>query len=296
MNLQQIEYFKIIAETKNFSTAAVLASVSQPALSKAISKLETELKVPLFERNGRNIKLTGFGEAFLKHATMALAEIEKGTRELKEMSSPDKGTISIASTYCIGTHFMPFIISDFLSSCPDAKFQFNHESIPDILKNLKEGKIHLGFYDRIDDIHLDDIHLNDEIESIAIKKEEYVLIVSKKHPIANQEEVSLKDLKDESFIVVSEGDKDKKLSHSEFLEYTPKISLKPNQISMLGGLVAAGAGITIVSNTPLINTNRVSIIKIKEDIGHKTIYMGWLKDSYMSPSTEKFRDHVLSSI
>lgn len=291
MNLQQLEYFKIIAETKNFSTAAVLVSVTQPALSKAISKLETELKVPLFERNGRNIKLTGFGEVFLKHATVALLEIEKGIRELKDLASPDKGTISIASTYCIGACFMPFIISDFLSCYPESKFQFNHESIPDILKDLKEGKIDLGFYDDIDDIHV-----NDEIESIPIKKEEYVLIVPKRHALSNQEEVSLKDLKDESFIVFCEENKDKKLSYTEFIEYTPKISLKPNQISMLGGLVAAGAGITIVSNTPLINTNRVSIIKIKEDIGHKTIYMGWLKNSYISPSTEKFRDHVLSSI
>jgi DNA-binding transcriptional LysR family regulator len=291
MNLQQLEYLKIIAETKNFSTAAVLASVSQPALSKAISKLETELMVPLFERNGRNIKLTCFGEVFLKHATIALSEIEKGTRELKDMASPDKGTISIASTYCISTYFMPFIISDFLSCCPDAKFQFNHESIPDILRDLKEGKIHLGFYDDIDDISV-----NDEIESIPIKKEEYVLIVPKKHHLSNQVEVSLKDLKDESFIVFSDGNKDKKLSYSEFIEYTPKISLQSNQVSMLGGLVAAGAGITIVSNTPLINTNTVSIIKIKEDIGHKTIYMGWVKDSYMSPSTEKFRDYVLSLV
>jgi DNA-binding transcriptional LysR family regulator len=291
MNLQQLEYLKIIAETKNFSTAAVLASVSQPALSKAISKLETELKVPLFERNGRNIKLTCFGEVFLKHATIALSEIEKGTRELKDMASPDKGTISIASTYCISTYFMPFIISDFLSCCPDAKFQFNHESIPDILRDLKEGKIHLGFYDDIDDISV-----NDEIESIPIKKEEYVLIVPKKHHLSNQVEVSLKDLKDESFIVFSDGNKDKKLSYSEFIEYTPKISLQSNQVSMLGGLVAAGAGITIVSNSPLINTNTVSIIKIKEDIGHKTIYMGWVKDSYMSPSTEKFRDYVLSLV
>ena len=55
MNLQQLEYFKIIAEVENFTKASNLLSVSQPALSKAISKLEEELGVPLFEKSGRNI-------------------------------------------------------------------------------------------------------------------------------------------------------------------------------------------------------------------------------------------------
>jgi Transcriptional regulator len=289
MNLQQLEYFKKIAETENFTTAATLASVTQPALSKAISKLEAELNVPLFERNGRNIKLTSFGEAFLKHANVALLEIEKGIHELEDMVNPDRGIISIASTHCIGTYFMPFIISDFLSCCPNTKFQFNHESTREVLSDLKDGKIDLGFYDKIDYING-----HTEIKSIAVKKEEYVLIVPKNHPISNQTEVSLKDLKEESFIVFNQGTKDTMVSYSQFIGYTPKVSIEPNEVSMLGGLVAAGAGITIVPNTPLLNTNTISIIKIKEDIGYRTIYMGWLKDSYISPVAAKFRDYVIS--
>ena len=60
MNLQQLEYFKVIAETKNFTEASNILSVTQPALSKAISKLEEELDVKLFQREGRNIKITKF--------------------------------------------------------------------------------------------------------------------------------------------------------------------------------------------------------------------------------------------
>jgi len=290
MNLQQLEYFKKIAETKNFTTAATLASVTQPAISKAISKLEAELNVPLFERKGRSVTLTSFGKAFLKHASLALLEIDKGINELQDMVTSDKGIISISSTYCISTYFMPFIISDFLTSYPDTKFQFNYESIPRILADLKEGKIDIGFYDNIDDIHE-----HAEIISIPVKKEEYVLIVPKNHPLSNETVVSLKDLKNESFIVFCEENKDKLLSYSEFIDYTPKIFLQPNQASMLGGLVAAGAGITIVPYTPLINLNTLSIVKIKEDIGYKTIYMGWLKDSYMSASAQIFRDYVIST-
>jgi DNA-binding transcriptional LysR family regulator len=188
MNLQQLEYFKKISETENFTTAAALASVTQPALSKAISKLEAELNVPLFERNNRTVTLTSFGKAFLKHSNLALLEIEKGIHEVQDMVYPDKGIISIASTYCISTYFMPFIISDFLTSCPDTKFQFNYESIPIILNDLKDGKIDIGFYDNVDEIHA-----HAEIISIPVKKEEYVLIVPKNHPLSNETDVSLRD-------------------------------------------------------------------------------------------------------
>lgn len=59
--------------------------------------------------------------------------------------------------------------------------------------------------------------------------------------------------------------------------------IQPSEAIMLECLVAAAAGISIVPNTPHINTNAVSIIKIKENYKDKFIYMGYLKDSYMSP-------------
>lgn len=291
MNLQQLEYFKIIAEVENFTTASNLLSVSQPALSKAISKLEEELEVPLFEKNGRNIKLTHFGKMFLSHTNVALLEIEKGVKELKDIINPSTGSISISSTSSIGTYFMPFIISNFLTSNPNTKFQFSHESVKNIICNLKSRKIDLGFYECIDTLNIPH-----EIESIPIKKEEYVLIVPKNHHLSNRNEVSLKELENESFVSFCEGNKDNMISYFKSLGYTPKISIRPSDSSMLESLVAAGGGISIVPNTPFINTNTVSILKIEEEIKDKIIYMAWLKNSYMSPSAKVFKDYVTSFV
>ena len=291
MNLQQLEYFKIIAEVENFTTASNLLSVSQPALSKSISKLEEELEVPLFEKNGRNIRLTHFGKIFLSPTNTALLEIEKGVKELKDIINPNTGSISISSTSSIGTYFMPFIISNFLNKNPNTKFQFSHDSVKNIICNLKSKKIDLGFYECIDTINLPH-----EIESIPIKKEEYILIVPKNHHLAKKSEVSLKELENESFVASCLENKDKLLSYSDFFGYTPKISIRPSESSMLEGLVAAGAGISIVPNTPFINTNTVSILKIKEKIKDKTIYMGYLKNSYMSPIAKIFKDYIIYSV
>lgn len=294
MNLQQLEYFKTVAETENFTKASKLLLVTQPALSKSIAKLEGELKVPLFEKSGRNVKLTRFGKLFLVHAERALVEIEKGIKELDEMVSDTTGTVSISSTSRVGAYFMNFIISDFLNDNPNVKFQFNQQSATEIIEDLKKGKIDIGFYDN----HTEPIW-DINIESIPIKKQEYVLIVPKNHKLAGRGEVSLKELENESFIAFCEGSKERILSCTDALGYTPKISIQPkgaNIGSVIEGLVSAGAGISVVPDSPTINTNTLSKINIKETIKERIIYMSYLKNSYTPPIAKLFRDYILEYV
>ena len=291
MNLQQLEYFKVIAETENFTTASNILLVTQPALSKAISKLEEELNVPLFEREGRNIKITKFGEVFLKYAESALNDIERGIEKIQDMKKNNDRVISVSSTYCIGATFMPFLISNFLNDNMQTKFNFNNQTTEEILKDLKYGKIDFGFFDSIESISN-----YPEIEVALVKKEEYVLIVPKNHHLSNKEDVYLKDLKEENFIIYNNKDNEKKISYAELIGYTPKISVEPTEASMLAGLVSAGAGIAIVINTPMINTNKISKLKINDEIGYNKIYMGWNKEAYISKSADEFKEYVISNI
>ncbi|MBS2905058.1 hypothetical protein KFV96_28500, partial [Klebsiella pneumoniae] len=89
---------------------------------------------------------------------------------------------------------------------------------------------------------------------------------------------------------------DKKISYSEFIGYTPKISAEPTEATVLSGLVAAGAGIAIIINTPILDTSRLSVIKIKDDIGYKSIYMAWNKNAYMNNAKKEFKDYALKLI
>ena len=288
MNLQQLEYFKVIAETKKITAASKELSISQPALSKAISKLEEELDVKLFERDGRNIKITKYGEVFLKYAESALADIDRGIKKIEGMKAGNDQVISVAATNCIGISFIPFVISEFLNQHGHIKFNFNIRDIDDLLNDLRYERIHLGFFDKTECVDK-----YPEIETVLVKKEEYVLIVSKNHYLAKKEEVYLKDLKEEYFIAYGGKNPSKKVSYTELLGYTPKISVEPSEDNMLTGLVAAGAGIAIVLNTPMINTNKISIIKIKDDIGYKNIYMGWNKKIGLPTNSNQFKDYVI---
>ena len=289
MNLQQLEYLKGIAETKSFTLAAEYAHVTQPALSKAISKLEEELGVTLIKRDVRDINLTEFGEIFLKHGKSALSSIKDGIKEIEDLKKKNENNIYISSTPCISASFIHFVISDFLNLYNGTKFQFSNESTKNILHNLNNNKIDIGFFESIENI--EDFR---EVEFEKIKKEKYVLVVPKNYHLASKHEVSLKDLKDEFFIMVDEY-KNKIVKYHEKIGYIPKILVQPKEAGVMGVLVlvAAGAGVTILPNTQMINVDKISILNIKEDIGYKTIYMGWNKHKSEVAIVKNFKEFVI---
>lgn len=84
MNLDYLRYFVKLAEVRHYTRAAEQLCISQPSLSHAIRQLETELGVPLFEKNGRNTALTRFGTDFLSCAQRTLAALDDGVTALQK--------------------------------------------------------------------------------------------------------------------------------------------------------------------------------------------------------------------
>ena len=74
MTLHQLQYFRVMAETLHYTKAAKILHISQPSLSYALSQLESELGVPLFQKVGKRIYLTSFGKAFKKSNENILSE------------------------------------------------------------------------------------------------------------------------------------------------------------------------------------------------------------------------------
>ncbi|MFQ9749348.1 MAG: LysR family transcriptional regulator [Anaerobutyricum soehngenii] len=83
MNLFHLRYFETLARTEHYSKAAEILSITQPSLSYAISTLESELGIQLFEKRGRNIVLTKYGKAFYSNVKEILASLDNAVRDIK---------------------------------------------------------------------------------------------------------------------------------------------------------------------------------------------------------------------
>lgn len=84
MNLSYIRYFVELAHVQHYTNAARNLNITQPSLSHAISQLEEELGVMLFEKNGRNTELTAFGREFLACAERSLGTLDAGVESIKK--------------------------------------------------------------------------------------------------------------------------------------------------------------------------------------------------------------------
>ena len=113
MNLSQLYYFRKLAELEHYGKASEELFITQPSLSNSIGNLEKELGVPLFERVGRNVRLTSYGAEFNEHVCVALSEIDKAIDLMKLYSSGLSGQIRIGAVISIQRNFLPLLLSSF---------------------------------------------------------------------------------------------------------------------------------------------------------------------------------------
>jgi LysR family nitrogen assimilation transcriptional regulator len=122
MDLKQLEYFRHVAELGSFTRAAAFLSVVQPALSRQVRQLETELGQTLFERNGRGVVLTGAGTRLLEHARGILTQIGRARQELEDQRKGDYGHFALGLPPSLGRSVTVPIVKAFARQLPNARF------------------------------------------------------------------------------------------------------------------------------------------------------------------------------
>ena len=148
MDILRLRYFRAVAQTENISQAAEKLLISQPALSKAISLLEDEVGVALFQRSGRRIALNEYGHAFLKYAELAIDAVDRGVSAVREIENPSTAPIRL-QTNITGELYLIELIRSFRRAHPGATFE--------VIKNYTKSKF---LYDCDLYIHAVNIPLN----------------------------------------------------------------------------------------------------------------------------------------
>ena len=140
MDLLQLRYFQAVARHQHVSRAAAELHVAQPALSRAIARLEAELGVPLFDRRGRRVRLNRFGAMFLARASQALGELDQGQHELRDAAGLAQGTVAVAAETL---RTLSGLIAGFLAGHPDVSFRLYQSPAPVMAAQLQAGEVDL---------------------------------------------------------------------------------------------------------------------------------------------------------
>jgi LysR family hydrogen peroxide-inducible transcriptional activator len=239
MELSQLRYVLAVAETGNFTRAAIRSHIAQPSLSQQIIKLERELGHKLFHRLGRKAVLTDAGTAFLERARRILFEVEDATKQLGDSPTFER-KITVGAIPTLAPYLLPGLIERCRRRNPNLQVNIREDFKTTLIAEMLEGKLDLAL-----------VSLPIEEASIQVEvlwKEPLVLVVAKGHPLAKKERVTAADLPEESFILLGSSSslaaQVRRFCGDHHFE--PKIGSRCGQIATVKAMVGIGAGISIL--------------------------------------------------
>ena len=289
MNLNHLHYFEVLAQTEHYTQAANQLNITQPSLSHAIAALEKELGIYLFEKQGRNIKLTKYGKLFYDYVHKGLHEISMGEKRIKEMSSANSGWIDLAFIYTLGSHYVPKLIHDFLGvhENRDIKFSLKQGNTTEILQGLKDEKYDIAFCSFVEN--------QPDINFLPIAQEELVVIVSKSHPLALRDEIDLIQIQNEKVVYYDSQSGIRPLIDSLFkqIHVQPDVICEVEEDSAVLGLVDINYGVAVVPDIPMINNFNLKKLRIVNPPHERYIYLATVKNRYLPPAVHTFCNFIV---
>jgi DNA-binding transcriptional LysR family regulator len=193
LNTTQIECLLALASTLNFTKASEMVHMSQSSLSKTIATLEDELELTLFTRNKRSVKLTHCGEVFVKELTYINCLYKKAITKAHNVEAGVEGDLTLGYHGVAMFNSMPKLLEAFKTSYPHINLEIKDCSLSFRSETLfKEG---------VDICILPDFQSKsfNKINKKLIYTDDICVVLSKNHPLANKSEISIKELKNESF-------------------------------------------------------------------------------------------------
>ena len=285
ITLKEIKYFVAVSEELNFRKAAKKLNISQPPLSKQIKVLEEKLNLRLFERSKRGVKITLAGNDFLKNCYDIKFKINNSIESAKKIDKGELGNLKIGFSTLASFFILPKTISNFLKIYPNVELQLKEMRTEKIITDLKEKKIDIGFAGKK--------VVDKDIKSLSLFSEDIVLALNKKNKLKNKKKISVKDIKNEKFILFPKS-KGSLGIYDKIIEFCKKANFKPTviqeayEIEVILGLVSGGLGVALIpENSGLIKLNNVIIKKFSEKSPTSEIYL-IMRNFDLNPLTNNF--------
>ncbi|MEC0310903.1 LysR family transcriptional regulator [Paenibacillus lautus] len=284
MELLQLKYFQTAARMQHITKAADYLHISQPALSKMIASLEAELGTKLFDREPKRIRLNHHGALFLHQVDIALKAIEDGKLQLQDLVGAAGPYIALDVR--VSSHLLPDLLADFRKECPHAEFHL-----------LQHSESYTGIT-KFDLCLSDAVSLPQGTASVLLLKEDIYVAVPTTHHLANRGHIGIRELKDESFIMLPRGKSLRETTDAfcRLAGFIPKIRYESDDPATVRGLIRAGQGVAFFPSITWGGSNgsEVVLLRLEENWCNRSIALSWPQGRYITHTAVQFRDFVVN--
>lgn len=263
IDFRHLETFCRVADLKNFSRAADDLLLTQPTVSGHILSLEKSLSLRLFDRTGRETRLTKAGEVFLRYASKLLTIRKDLLNALSEFSQGIRGELSLGASTIPGEYLLPRLMGDFREGHPHFTLSLKIADTKEIIQDVLQGHVELGMIGA--KVNHPSLHYE------RYEEDEIIVVAPSDHPLARKKRAGFEDLLKEPWIIREEGSgtqmaienalRKKRKSLKEF-----NVVMEMGSTSSMKEGVKAGLGLAFISERAVeeeLNQGRFSRIAVE---------------------------------
>ena len=287
MNYNVLRYFSVLAQVEHYTVAAARLGISQPSLSSAIHNLETELGgVKLFEKAGRNIRLTEEGKFYREKVDAALNELHSASLMLRDskISAPVVIRMGVVSGTLDG--LVATEIARYSQSNKRIRFHLTESSAGNLMDLVRQEKLDMAIVDATD--------RDRSLHFRKLSQRDFCIAVPESHPLAHCEFLSPQDVVHEPQIVFNY---DVGKSFKEWATGTPtdeSVICTVDTAQSALDLVAAGLGIAFIPDECVQQRPNIRFIPLKN--WHQALYMCILYDKWLEPPVWNFVELLVKNM
>jgi DNA-binding transcriptional LysR family regulator len=284
LDINQLEVLIAIAQEKSFSRAAERLHRTQPAVSQAIRRLETEIGEPLFDRSSKDGTMTAAGRVLLGHAQQMLNLRQSAHAAIKELKGLQRGKLSLSANEYTVMYLLPLL----------PVFRARHPHIKVEVKRSLASRISSEILARETEIGIVSFKPSDPaIATVAVLTDELALIVPLNHPLAARKVVSVRELGAESFIAhnVPSPYRERVVRTFEKFRTPLNISLEMPTLEAIKRFVESGMGVALIPRLTAqaeIARGQVAALTVREMKLERRLYLVYRKSATLSHAARAF--------
>ncbi|WP_050463546.1 hydrogen peroxide-inducible genes activator [Herbaspirillum autotrophicum] len=299
MTLTELKYIVAVAREKHFGHAAEACFVAQPTLSVAIKKLEDELGVVIFERGGTEVSVTPLGSQIVAQAERVLEQ----TAAIREIANQNKdplcGPLRLGIIYTIGPYLLPSLVKTMIETVPQMPLILQENFTTRLIELLRQGELDAAIMALPFPEH--------GLEVQPLYDEEFVIALPKQHKWANRSEISAKELKTETMLLLGNGH----CFRDQVLEVCPEMSrfstagdgiartFEGSSLETIRHMVSSGIGITVLPQASVQDMHTkdgmVRYVPFTKPAPSRRVVIAWRKSFTRNAAIEAVRKAVMSS-
>ena len=281
MTLTELKYIVAVAREKHFGRAAEACFVSQPTLSVAIRKLESELEVKLFERGASEVSVTPLGEQIVRQARQVLEQVQAIREIAKTGKDPLCGPLRLGVIYTIGPYLLPDLVRQAIDRVRQMPLILQENFTARLLEMLRAGELDCAIMaEPFPDTGLAVAPLYDEPFQAAVPTQ---------HPLAGRASITAEELKQEDMLLLGTGH----CFRDHVLEVCPEYarfaspsiegsegirrSFEGSSLETIKYMVASGMGVTVVPrlSVPAEKQAHIRYIPFSAPVPTRRVVLAW---------------------